>query len=564
MLVNIVCPINLMGGQRMCQGVVHRATVARPLGGYGTSDGNFGRARLNCQSTLLICTFVEAYTMMSPSYRYLLAAAMIAALCSCSSESAGSGGDAALADADDGGAQLDTTPSDGGQDSEPDDSGAETDTDTDMRDTDAADGNASGASGCELAETFEADPAYPVEWYVAPDGDDSNTGMQGEPFATLSRAASEAVQGTTIHLAAGTYDGGEYIGDLHGTEQAPIHIIGEDGAVIEGGNNGLQLSQPRYVILENLTFRGAAHNGLNIDDGGTFDTPAQYVVLRNIIVEDVGDGGNQDCIKLSGIDDFWVLDSDVSGCSGQGIDMVGGHRGVLAGNYIHDKPSSGIQAKGGSSDLLIHGNRFSRVGGRGVNAGGSTGLQYFRPQDATFEGARIDVVANVFEEVGAESGAPIAFVGCDACTFAHNTVIEPQTWVARILQETVDEQRFVPSRDGRFVNNIVVFNMADIRGGTFVNVGPNTAPETFEFANNLWFALDDDGFAGPSLSGGIPPAEDSVVQQDPNFADLAGGDYRIDTNSPAVGAGRAHGEPWPDFDGHCYEDPPEAGAFSAP
>jgi hypothetical protein len=501
--------------------------------------------------------------MNTPSFRYLVAAAMIAALCSCSSEPAGSGGDASLADADDGGAQVDTTPFDAGRDADrPDaDSGG---ADTDTPDADAPDADASGPSGCGLADSLEFDPAFPVDWYVSPDGDDANTGTRSDPFATLSHAASSAVEGTTIHLMAGTHAGGEHIGDLHGSEQAPIRIVGEDGAVIEGGNNGLQLSQPRYVILEDLTFRGAAHNGLNIDDGGTFDTPAQHLVLRNITVEDVGDGGNQDCIKLSGVDDFWVLDSDVSSCSGQGIDMVGGHRGVLAGNYIHDKPSSGIQAKGGSSDLLIHGNRFARVTGRGVNAGGSTGLQYFRPQDATFEGARIDVVANIFEEVGAESGAPIAFVGCDACTFTHNTVIEPKTWVARILQETVDEQRFVPSRDGQFVNNIVVFNMADIRGGTFVNVGPNTAPETFEFANNLWFALDDDGFSGPTLSGGIPPAQDSVVQQDPGFADSAGGDYRIGASSPAVGAGQIIGPDWPDYDGRCYEQPPTIGAFAAP
>ncbi|QDG51492.1 hypothetical protein FIV42_12275 [Persicimonas caeni] len=416
---------------------------------------------------------------------------------------------------------------------------------------------------CALPAPFDHDPAYPIEVWVSPVGDNTNAGTREAPFATLEHAASTAVQGTRIHLMAGTYSGGIYLDNLQGTAEAPVAIVGEEGAVIDGGNTGLQVSDPSYLTIENLTIRNVAQNGLNIDDGGSFDTPAHHVVVRNVTVEGVGDGGNQDCIKLSGVDDFWVLDNDVSQCSGQGIDMVGCHDGVIHGNHIHDKPSSGIQAKGGTADILIHGNRFADVTGRGINAGGSTGLAYFRPQDAPYEGVRIRVVANVFERVGAASGAPMAYVGCDACVFAHNTVIEPKTWVARILQESTDE-RFVPSRDGLFVNNIVVFNTADLRNGVFVNVGGNTAPETFTFANNLWFALDDPNFSGPSLSGGIPAPQDSIVQQEPGFADRAGGDYRIGTDSPAVGAARTlSGEAFPDYDGRCFDDPAAVGAFAA-
>jgi len=52
------------------------------------------------------------------------------------------------------------------------------------------------------------------------------------------------------------------------------------------------------------------------------------------------------------------------------------------------------------------------------------------------------------------------------------------------------------------VNNLIVLNTADIR--TFVNVGANTAPETFTFANNLWWAMDEGaGWGGPTYSGGL-------------------------------------------------------------
>ena len=125
-------------------------------------------------------------------------------------------------------------------------------------------------------------------------------------------------------------------------------------------------------------------------------------------------------------------------------------------------------------------------------------------------------------------------MGCDACTFVHNTVFEPRTWVARILQESTDA-RFVPSRNGVFANNLIVFRDADLR--TFFNVGGGTAPETFRVSNNLWYALDDPGFTGPVVSDGLPAETGSIFGMDPGVsgpldfpcaggpADRAAGDF---------------------------------------
>ena len=118
----------------------------------------------------------------------------------------------------------------------------------------------------------------------------------------------------------------------------------------------------------------------------------------------------------------------------------------------------------------------------------------------------------------------------------------------------------MPSRDGLFINNVVVLRTGDLR--TFVNVGPATAPETFTFANNLWFALDRGStWPGPSYCCGVTET-DSIIQQDPMMVDRAGGDYRLAQNSPAAGAGRVvSGDAFPDFDGSCYADPATLGAF---
>jgi hypothetical protein len=151
----------------------------------------------------------------------------------------------------------------------------------------------------------------------------------------------------------------------------------------------------------------------------------------------------------------------------------------------------------------------------------------------------------------------------DGCIAAHNTVIEPQTWVARILQESTDA-RIVPSRDGLFVNNLIVLSSAQLRA-ELVNVGARTAPSSFVFGNNLRYATDQDATWSPTLGGGVPAESDSIVQSDPRLADLAGGDYRVLAGSPAIAAARALDAPLPpDHDGRCDATPAAIDAFGAP
>lgn len=414
---------------------------------------------------------------------------------------------------------------------------------------------------CPLPAPIDSGVSWERTLHVSTAGTASGDGSPGAPFATIAQAAAVATPGTRILVQPGTY-GRLSLDGLKGVAGRPIAIVADGEVTLDAGGAGtpVRMSDPAYVLIEGFTLAGASVHGMNIDDGGSYSTPAHHLVLRNLTIAGAGSGGNNDCIKLSGVDDFWVLDSDVSGCDrGEIIDMVGCHRGVISGNYFHDTVGSGVQTKGGSADMIIHGNVFERIPGRAVNAGGSTGEPYFRPIDASYEAAGIRIAGNVFVQNGATSGAAVAYVGCDGCVFAQNTVIEPLTWVARILQESTDE-RFVPSRDGLFVNNVVVLRSEDLR--TFVNVGGGTAPETFTFANNLWFALDQGpGWSGPSYCCGITET-DSIIQQDPMIVDRAGGDYRLAQNSPALGAGRVvPGDAFPDFDGRCYAEPPTLGAF---
>jgi hypothetical protein len=125
----------------------------------------------------------------------------------------------------------------------------------------------------------------------------------------LRQALTNATPGTTILIAPGAYPGGLSARDLHGTAGEPIVIRAADPQmppVIEGGTSGIQLSDVSHIELHDLVFTKATGNGLNIDDGGSYETPSHHVTLRNIVVRDVGPEGNRDGIKLSRLDDFRI------------------------------------------------------------------------------------------------------------------------------------------------------------------------------------------------------------------------------------------------------------------
>jgi hypothetical protein len=246
---------------------------------------------------------------------------------------------------------------------------------------------------------------------------------------------------------------------------------------------GVQLSDVAHIEIGDIVIAGAPANGLNIDDGGTFDTPSHNIVVRDVTVRDCGGRGNEDGIKLSGVDDFVLERCPVErwGRGGSAIDMVGCHRGLIETCTFRDRETdaaaTGVQAKGGSRDVTIRRCRFEHAGERAVNIGGSTGLAYFRPSPDGFEAKDITVEGCTF--VG--STAPIAFVGADGATVRWNTFYRPRKWFVRILQET-REPGFVPCRNGTFADNLVAYRASEVQAA--VNVGPATAPETFEFARN--------------------------------------------------------------------------------
>jgi hypothetical protein len=300
--------------------------------------------------------------------------------------------------------------------------------------------------------------------------------------------------GTTLKIAPGDYPGGQ-------------HVVGVDSLTVEaldskkpplfkGGASAWHFSRCPNLTVRHLRISGQSGNGLNLDDGGMFDEPVTGITLEHLEISDIGPKGNRDGIKCSGLDKLTIRDCNLTGWGGQGIDMVGCHDSLITGCCFTGKAgfsaTAGVQTKGGSSDITVEKCHFINSGERPLNVGGSTGLDLFRPSGAKFEAKNIVVRDNIIEG----SLCAAAFVGVDGGEFGGNTVLYPEKWIFRILQETTAEG-YAPCRNVLVQDNRIVFRRAQVQ--IEINVGSGTEPDTFRFEGNQWFAEDRPQASKPQL-----------------------------------------------------------------
>ncbi|MBK9271439.1 MAG: T9SS type A sorting domain-containing protein [Saprospiraceae bacterium] len=382
---------------------------------------------------------------------------------------------------------------------------------------------------------------------------------QGRAYPDPAQAARNALPGDTILIYPGNYRGSFFIENLKGTPNAWITLKGIDRntVVFSGGSQSMHFTDAQYVSIQDMTITGQTGNGMNIDDGGSYQTPTKKLILQNIVFRDMAATGNNDMLKLSGLDSFQIINcSFTNGATGgSGIDMVGCHAGEIRECQFTNQGSNSIQAKGATSEIHISRNYFRNGGQRSINLGGSTGAAFFRPLNANYEARNLLVSANIFEG----SVTPIAYVGCRNVTVINNTIIRPERWIMRILQESPDTSFYQSCAYNFFINNLVVVNSSL---STDVNIGPNTLPGSFVYANNLWYHETNANYR-PTL----PVTEtNGITRMNPAFVPFNGVNYGIQQNSPAYRKGLPTASNLSDYFGRTFPSPPSIGAleFIAP
>ncbi len=198
--------------------------------------------------------------------------------------------------------------------------------------------------------------------------------------ASFQAALDNAISGQQIVLAPGIYPG-----RFTATGLADVAIRSadpDDPAVIDaaGVGEGLKFSSIKGVSISDLIIRNASLNGINIDDGGFIEV-SENVDIRNVELRDGGGDG----IKFAGVDGFHIDRVKVVGWGGSwtAVDFVGAHDGLVERSYFENTmPGSGVgvQAKSGSTDIVIRANRLVNANERSIQIGGAGGGEFFRPQ----------------------------------------------------------------------------------------------------------------------------------------------------------------------------------------
>lgn len=402
-----------------------------------------------------------------------------------------------------------------------------------------------------------------VTYYVSPSGNDTNNGSLTAPFATPAKATAVARGGDTIKLADGAYTQSATLKFASsGTAVAPIILKAEHrgkAAIIGPATAGLY--------------------GIYIDKN--------YIIIDGIEQKDAGESG----IKPSGTN-ISIINSSVHG---NGVPYFGGphlHNGQGIGasspsaqflkienNDIYGNFEHGIYISG-SDDTSIIGNK--------IHDNGYFDLQF--NDDGGIDGSMRGYVANnmIYSTTHPQESGGMNLVTLRSSIVQNNVVYEAGKGIT--LSGTNGKNNYIPAD-----NNLFKFN-------TFVSSGYGTVTVTKaeavgnKFYNNI-IVHTASNLSGQSPyvfdAGGLGESDHNVVwnaggtnigqlpdgvkynfgqwQQnthldahaknlDPHFVNLGDNDYRLNSDSPAIGLATSAFTVDTDIDGNGR---PSGGTYDA-
>lgn len=343
-----------------------------------------------------------------------------------------------------------------------------------------------------------------AQWFVAPTGNDANSGSATAPFRTVQKAASVVNAGDLVLVADGVYTGGSAVLSITrgGTSSAPVVFRSTNrwGAVLDGNANAstecIHFGAPN-VRVEGFELRNCWHDAVEASASGLAN-----IVLSRCHIHHIGkqcsDGGE----GRSGVDAY-------------------------------------------SNSLTVEGCLFHHIGRFGPGEDPSctpTSTAWQNHDHGIYlgQGAGVVIRNNIF--VACDRGWAIQRFGggfpVDNAAIVNNTFAFPnpnksgQIIVAANLSNTIIANNifYLPRDAGIWWS-----------GGSFTNV---------QVQNNLSTGpLSTGGTTGVSFSGNIVG--------DPRFVNAVGGDFHLTAGSPALGAGATLAQVTDNFDAA-----PRVGAYN--
>jgi hypothetical protein len=245
---------------------------------------------------------------------------------------------------------------------------------------------------------------------------DFGSGTVGQPFCTISEAASVAVAGQTVQVASGTY--AENVTPAHsGVAGSPIIFTAAPGALViitgEAGSNGFTIPGKSYITIRHFTISGTVRYGISaslacsflriignhITGAGRSTNSSTIkpainlnVATHSLIQNNVLDHNTSSAVYLAAGSDGNTVDhndisfnatryTDSSGAYHRlapGIDVRGASN-IISNNISHDNDDSGIQLVQGANlnvvvnNVVYHNRDYPNIkaGDHGIDVSGA-------------------------------------------------------------------------------------------------------------------------------------------------------------------------------------------------
>lgn len=176
-------------------------------------------------------------------------------------------------------------------------------------------------------------------WIVSTDGDDTNgDGSWERPYATLSKAVTEAATGDAILMLPGTYaQGGAKI-----TVNKVVYICGlggREGVKLTGNSSTYLLEMTAACIVENLdiTMTGSSGNQVAVR------IAADSVVLRRMRISNEATGASSHAVTIETAQAVRLEDVRIAAYNGYGLNIAtSGNNGGGVFKHCEIQSSQGV------------------------------------------------------------------------------------------------------------------------------------------------------------------------------------------------------------------------------
>lgn len=369
-------------------------------------------------------------------------------------------------------------------------------------------------------------------WVVAEGGSDRALGSVAEPWATLTKAVARARSGDRILVRGGRYrEAGLVIDRVAGLsiaaypgERPVVELHGELEYSILMGEHADSVSLDRLILIRNVVRTGNV-----VGLGGTRN------VLRGCTIrfQKKNRADRYDAVKVLG-DDMLIEHCLISDAPNQGIDAVGRRGLTIRSNIIH-RCANAIVVKGGSRDVLIENNRCFNHRHGAIGVGGTTDPRWHNHANSDAEAEAVTVRRNIiYYDHPYGIGGGIFLRGAKHCKVVHNTVYGAGIHIAAGGDpENLNHH----SRDNEVSNNIIWSTGDD--GLVVIDAGND---QGLVLRNNLYWRTTGGGefkLHGRWMSyrdyRESAAYDQGSLYSDPNFVDVAGRNFALRPDSPALG-----------------------------